>query len=290
MRKVLRNHDEVAHFWANRRQPEGRASRVYFAGDTIYSYGDHFPMARLYRNEAGETVAAFTSRTYSVSTAKHMGLARRAASHHKRIEVIDPTATAVGQLLKTQREIIELLDKASRAGVNRTYLLGRAARVTEDFNTYAELRGEVARIDASGIPAIKAEIEAAEIEHNRRMAEAAAKQEADNAEAIEAWLKGAAFWPYTAEPRLRLKVGLPPFMVETSFGAEIPVADAERLWPVIQRVMSGDKDYDVGMELGGYRLTKIRRDGSIVVGCHDIAYSEIERIAQQLGLMEAAAA
>jgi hypothetical protein len=79
-------------------------------------------------------------------------------------------------------------------------------------------------------------------------------------------------------------------MVETSFGAEIPVADAERLWPVIQRVMSGDKDYDVGMELGGYRLTKIRRDGSIVVGCHDIAYSEIERIAQQLGLMETAAA
>jgi hypothetical protein len=38
--------------------------------------------------------------------------------------------------------------------------------------------------------------------------------------------------------------------------------------------------------VGHYRLTKIRGDGSMVVGCHDIPYSEIEMIARQLGLKQ----
>jgi hypothetical protein len=31
-------------------------------------------------------------------------------------------------------------------------------------------------------------------------------------------------------------------------------------------------------------LTKIRENGSIVVGCHDVPYSELERIAMQLNI------
>jgi hypothetical protein len=77
--------------------------------------------------------------------------------------------------------------------------------------------------------------------------------------------------------------------VETSAGAIIPLDAALRLWPVILRVMKGDKDYEVGMALGHYRLTQIRTDGSIKVGCHDIAFDEIEGIAKQLGLLERAA-
>ena len=52
------------------------------------------------------------------------------------------------------------------------------------------------------------------------------------------------------------------------------------------RVVGGTKDYEVGMDLGGYKLTKIRRDGSIVVGCHDIPYAEIEGVAKELGLLK----
>ena len=74
--------------------------------------------------------------------------------------------------------------------------------------------------------------------------------------------------------------------IETSRGAEIPEEAARRLWPFILRVMGGERDYDVGMSLGHYQLTKIRRDGSIVVGCHDIAFAEIERISVALGLAQ----
>lgn len=288
MRRVLRDRHEVAHYWANQRQSEGRAGNVYFSGDTIYSYGSHFPMATLYRHpNTGELVAAFTSRRSSVSTNSHLSIARRAASHIRKITVIHPDDSALSQLRLTLQEVEAQLDKASRARQRKAGYLSMADSIASDFNAYAELRGESVRIADVRLEGVREQIEAAEIELRRREAEVNAKREAAQAEGIAEWLAGKrAYCPYTATPRLRISDDL----IETSWHASITVADAKRLWPVIQRVMSGERDYEVGMELGGWQLTKIRRDGSIVVGCHDIAYSEIERIAQQLGLLEEVAA
>ena len=51
---------EVSHLWANRAQDEARnrQGNLYFTGDTIYSYGSHFPIARHVRNGAGQPSAA----------------------------------------------------------------------------------------------------------------------------------------------------------------------------------------------------------------------------------------
>lgn len=75
MRKVLKNHSEVAHVWANRTQDEGRASdgRIFFENGKIYSYGHHFCIARW----VGDNVL-FTYQKYSSSTAKHINYVRRA--------------------------------------------------------------------------------------------------------------------------------------------------------------------------------------------------------------------
>lgn len=77
MRKVFSNHTEVCHVWAARSQKEGRASRIFFEGDTIYSYGRHFPMAKFY-DVKDETVVLINDSTYSVSTSKHMCYVRSA--------------------------------------------------------------------------------------------------------------------------------------------------------------------------------------------------------------------
>ena len=39
---------EIPHLWAHRTQDEARnrQGNLYFTGNTIYSYGSHFPIAR----------------------------------------------------------------------------------------------------------------------------------------------------------------------------------------------------------------------------------------------------
>lgn len=40
------------------------------------------------------------------------------------------------------------------------------------------------------------------------------------------------------------------------------------------------------LNVGNYRLDKIRKDGSVVVGCHDIPYTATQHIAQLLSLVD----
>jgi hypothetical protein len=78
-------------------------------------------------------------------------------------------------------------------------------------------------------------------------------------------------------------------VVQTSMGAEVPVKDAKRLFPkiVAQRKLGQALDMYSATRpfpIGNFRLDKIEADGSIVVGCHNIPWSEIELIARELGL------
>lgn len=90
MRTVLKSHNEVAHVWANQGQSEGRSGNIFFEGDTIYSYGHHFPMARLIPEK---NVVLFTNAKSSVSTEKHKGIVRSAidTGHYRVIECLNPT-------------------------------------------------------------------------------------------------------------------------------------------------------------------------------------------------------
>lgn len=74
-RKVFEN-SMVAHVWAQRSQSEGRSSngQFYFTGDKLYSYGSHHLMGL---HVDGGTLINSTS--YSVTTSKHYGYARRSA-------------------------------------------------------------------------------------------------------------------------------------------------------------------------------------------------------------------
>ena len=74
MRKVLKNHSEVAHYWANKVQPEGNGSSMFYHSETIYSYGHHFPIAKHINNN----LILFTSKDYSSSTSKHKCITRSA--------------------------------------------------------------------------------------------------------------------------------------------------------------------------------------------------------------------
>ncbi len=76
--KQVFNNSEIAHIWAAQQQTEGRTScgNFYFRNQTVFSYGSHFPIAVIVGNDV-----IFTMRSYSNTTAKHIGKVRRAVSH-----------------------------------------------------------------------------------------------------------------------------------------------------------------------------------------------------------------
>jgi hypothetical protein len=57
------------------RKTKATGSNLYIKGDTIYSYGSHFPVARWHWVE-GKPIVWFNSDKYSISTTRHQGYVR----------------------------------------------------------------------------------------------------------------------------------------------------------------------------------------------------------------------
>lgn len=285
MRRVLSNHHEVAHFWANQVQAEGRADNMFFEGSHIYSYSRHFCIARIL--PSGTVV--FTLLDSSTSTSRHKSLARRAVSHRDIVYANDPDNSASLNREAAVRNVEAALEAANKPRIRQATIdrcQQEALHCAEQFNAYLAAlpegeRAGVAPIDTSNLESVRQQLAEEARRAAEREAERALKRQAELADRLQAWLGGALDYGLHELP---IALRISGDVIETTKGAEIPLDDARRLWPVILRTMRGERDYEVGMNLGHYRLTRIRRDGSIVVGCHDIRHAELARIAEQLGL------
>ena len=142
MRRVFSSHSEVCHVWAQQTQSEGKAGNIFFAGKSIYSYGRHFEMARF----IDEETVFITSRGYSVSTAKHLSIVRRAVSHKTVFEVPSFTdhAENVAHFITSARE---QFDKAKRARTHVTWCISSAHQYRDKASEY------IARFGYAVVPA-----------------------------------------------------------------------------------------------------------------------------------------
>lgn len=303
MRIKLKDRHEVAHFWANKVQDQGECGNVFFRDSTIFSYGTHFAIAR----HLSDGSIAFTSRDYSPSTSSHMMLVRQAIHHGTKLHYVPyPDDGIAHNREAVDKRIKQRLELAAKRRIAKTRDgdLASAVHIAEQFNGFALALGakkkDLIKTEALvglDLDKLKAKLKRDEDAKERAAKALQKKREAEMVVSRDSWRRGERHGYFSGQSimlRLREAVDGPSegrvVAIETSAGAEIPLDASLRLWPIILRCMSGDKDYEVGMELGHYRLTKIRTDGSIVVGCHDIAFSEIEGIAKQLGLLEAVSA
>lgn len=94
MKKVFTDFSEVAHLWANKQQDYATNPNrsYYFRDDTIYSYGNHFPIAKHISHNEEEAIL-FTTRTYSNTTVRHISVTIRACRHKNIIYCYDPTGS-----------------------------------------------------------------------------------------------------------------------------------------------------------------------------------------------------
>lgn len=305
MKRVFSKTSMVAHVWAQQSQSEGRASNMYFRDRTIYSYGSHFPMAEFVTNKRGERAVLFTTRTYSVTTAKHLREVRDAlrgldlpifTMRDVQCGNDPPNAEAKAEY-QARIEDVSKQGKASRTKARQ--FLEQAQRLTAEANAYSEFfkfrwrlkppvidPEKLAKADAA-LAKANATYERLRLTKHERALARVAKLTQLRIDTQRKWLAGEDVqWlgeSYTDPTQLRVFGD----RVQTTRGAEVPVEHAKRVWPLILRC----KEQGTAWRKNGHRepvghfeIDEIREDGSIKAGCHDIGFDQINKIALQLGL------
>ena len=282
MRRVLKNHDEVCHVWAQQTQSEGRAGNIFFRDKSIYSYGRHFEMARFIDDET----VFITPRRYSVSTTNHLSLVRQAVRHKTVFTVPDFTyhPDNVRYLIDKARDHF---DKAKRARKYADWEI-RSGRETAETTRAYITKFQVAVPDShvelwqalhtdtylnSEVQAtLLAKARAAQAAEREATKQARLAREREEAERLEQWVRGELDWGRFSAMRLRVKGDT----VQTTHGANVPVIEARKLYRALKAGMNIE-----GQQVGYYRVTRVT-ESELVIGCHNIPLSEVERIAPEV--------
>ena len=121
----------------------GNSGNMFIEGDTIYSYGYHFAIAR--RVCPGVLV---TTRTYSSTTAKHVSHVRHALRYHTVVRCYDPKGSHDLNLTKYLKEIEVLVGKLSKARKPEIWK-ARIQDVCKDAIMYCDwFKVSLAKLDA----------------------------------------------------------------------------------------------------------------------------------------------
>lgn len=282
MKKVFSNNSEVCHIWASQTQSEGSANNIFFENKSIFSYGKHFEIARFFDN-----CVLFTSKNYSVSTAKHKGEVKRAISHKKVFTVYSVEGNHEKNIEYYQNEIKENVCKALKASRNAEYYKNNAVNMQKELLEYCKefdlLKKTCPKISKNSLFSnaellkIKEKTAKAEKqrevkrENQRKLWELREKERLlDLSEKIALWKKGElkTSLPYNAPTMLRIKENT----IETSKGANVPLSEGIALFKAIKQGNSV-----IGAKVGIYTVDAVESD-IVKIGCHNIPLKEAERI------------
>ena len=296
---------EIPHLWAHRTQDDARNKQgnLYFTGDTIYSYGSHFPIARHVTNDAGERAVLLTTATYSVTTASHCSAVRSAipsgvrvfhvpSVYHGRYSGSDLTAddhagNVADYTARIEKHVIT--SARARSSYAKTWNNQRACHLRDQAFAYCAFFDlpvpnipEVPAIDSDALAAIRkreAKRAAEKAEQTKReRAEAIVRQQ----ELITRWRAGQySGCIYDVPAMLRIDGD----EVVTSRGARFPVSHAKRALAFVRKIRESQKAYVRNghtIHLGPYALDRIEPNGTVIAGCHVVSWQEIDRIAPAL--------
>ena len=282
MRKVLRNHSEVAHVWANRQQPYGESGNIFFDGKIIYSYGTHFAIAAHYKD-----IVLFTLREYSNTTAKHKRIVR-SAIHQPTINCynVDIKQWRGKQDKTVHKENIEYWLKR----IEEEYKSMAKARKPEIYaaNILHEQRQLQIYVEYFKIRLTKAQREymAAPEQVNNLQTLIKQRTEEENAKRAKLLREQVKKFKSFELNRLYqntefdvLRYNKEKERVETSQGVHIEKEEAIRAYRFIQAAIQ--KNINSGGSIAGYRVNTIN-EKYITIGCHKIKQTEINEVFTQI--------
>lgn len=302
---VFANHSEVCHAYAlyltgERTNDKGKGARIFYEGNTIYSYGYHFPVAC----KVGDKVF-YTKREYSISTSKHKGYIWSAIRHLNLIDCyyVEETTDLQGQLNNVQaflrgmdndfsklakarkpeiyltriaRERAQLITFMSAVGLTLTKAKKELRKIAKDWKGYSqgkEAKENLQRLDflfASDFSGMEAQLQQAAKEAKR-------KQQALNVERLDKFRK---FELHTLQPRLDydyLRFNEQAGMVETSQGVKIQAKEAASFYTWLVRTAANGGCANCGMDIEGFKVIKVT-PSLVEIGCHTITIKECKAI------------
>lgn len=306
---------QVAHNWAHAvckrgdSTPRGRASNLFYEGDTIYSYGHHFPIAR-YFDHKGTRYCFLTTRSYSSSTQQHISLVRQAIPDDWTIiHVYNPLADYPAGHKKNWEAIVSKRDQQLEVAGNTRKRAGtrleayrRAVELQNQADEYRNLfcsKRDVKLLKPlppaeTALPTLAAK--AKEDEEKRKAAEARreARELQQAQEKLAEWLQGKDTYPGSRVPvhfRLRSVANLCDITeaeVETTLGARFPRSHAERAFKFLLAIRQRGETYQRNghsLHVGNFVVDSMDANGTVRAGCHTVQWEQIEQFAKQLGLL-----
>lgn len=277
---MSRTVQDVMHHWGNRGTGPMKSGNVSCENGNLYSYAAC--IAAHHTAPTGEQFTALASGRWSVTTSKHQTFARRALPRYIRtIDVNDPQGAPRDWLIELAQQVSNAIGKAQRARTSKSHHLADAEAAFAQLQFVGTAYGIQTPDSLDGVgPLLAQHAQEVEAERQRQVAERAerdAQRDRENAAQIEAWLRGENYYcPTTATPRLRLSRD--GREIETSWGARVPVRYAE---PLIKRSREC-RGQSFNERVGNYTLSYVSDNGSLTIGCHVIAASEVERMAAVL--------
>jgi len=284
------NNSDLCHVFAQQSQEYGKnaGETLFFEDKVIYSYGYHYPMAKII-----DGFALVNSSRYSNTTAKQTSFLKRAL-YQTIIEVPNPKAKSKEDHIKNMDNffdnVIQYQKKASRARTeeNRDLYDMQSRTEVEQLTQYVELfkikplKKYRLLIESNDLS------ETTEAEIIRRIkAEKRAKAKLIKAQkdALKDWKKGKRVHIMTNHAGgelLRIKGE----SIETSKGIKLTFEEGERLFKIVNKVRGQKEDFkpeNRALKVNGYySIDYINTKGDLKAGCHFIKWEEIKETAKKL--------
>lgn len=274
--------EDCIHVYAQFSQDQGESGNVFFYGNTLYSYGHHFPLAHKTQNDKGQTAVLLNGRTYSNSTTRHQHITSAATSHYNQIVSFGMNQdTKYGTSVSTEEHqrnethyILEFRGIAEKLAVSRkpAIYIEQARSLNDQAFEYFNFFGltpseeyQKAYTEATeASEELKAKVKA-------QQAEILAQKKAraiDEAKAyevkIQEWIAGErqSLYPRPKIDLLRIVGESGWEMVETSQGVKMHIYEAKAIYLQLLRheLKAGDQVLD--------RYTVSKVNGTVKIGCH----------------------
>jgi hypothetical protein len=279
MKNIFTN-SELAHTYAQQTQREGRNSQgsFFFDGDTIYSYGRHFPIAKIITDSTQGEKILFTFRSYSNTTSKQVHIVSQATRQYEKILCYNPEGSH-DENFNAWVNISEGIASCLLTARKPEKYLHELAIIQARANNYADFFKIDIPEKLKALLSIQNKSEFTEYQSKKdeyKKAETARfekEQKKKFKEQLNKWLNGETSRVYILNKYdfLRLKEN----RVETTQAVQIPLEIAKRLYISIKEgtIKEGDK-------LLNYTIDKV--GAQIKIGCHTFQKSYLLKFGAQL--------
>lgn len=280
MRNVLPT-SELCHKWANMEQESGRTSTgsLFFNRSTIYSYGDHFAIAKHIVNEQGQRAILFTLRGYSNTTAKHISSVWMSCKNDNIIHCAYPNGKHEDNFKYWEQEAEhDGASKLAKARKPEKYL-NILSNIETKANNYASYFGIELPETLKALLAIKdkteflafadKKAEFIKAERKRNQAEQKRKFKED----VKKWFNCETSRLYTTYKYDFLRIN--ENRIETTQAVQIPLELGKRLY---QSIKNGS--LNVGDKVLNYSVNEIGKE--IKIGCHTFKQSYLLKFGSKL--------